>query len=616
MISQNQSSYIYSLFADHSINSSGFQTDYSTPRISLSDLKNLNKLKRSMNIYCLKRKYYNKNNNNNNMSGFSCSKLSNSKIYNTKFIPFINSQKNLIPKEQLLTIINDNKIKLMNKSEAKSRNKVNTLLNYNYYSNDHIKEKESYPVSFYYNFKLTLPYYCYYLSRKNSINYFKTETANLRNLKINSYNGKKAINKIKENMSYNNTKTECTEFNNKKNNILLEVYNNDLNQYYFHLEKQGNDLSIKDLNLRNKKIMIYKDILNLKIKINKILVTFETYLDAKFFLLCVKEGTLDFKKFSKKNQIDIISDLYKWILNKNKVNYEFRHDIIFDEKNIQLSMHNFYKYLVKIIQNIKSDFDANKKTMFLNYILISLDKKSFFNIYNNIKDHIKISGPMKGNNIFSNPEELDNKIINFSYKNQLLLESYNKLSLQLLILRKEMQKEKQRIEKDFIYINTNKEKLDNLEEKLDIIKTIYENSLNDYNNNKDYQKKENYKHLDKKINLIIDNILKYNSEKIKNLIKQNKEKNKDDHKMTLLEKIAFVQNVMLYLLNYVNEKKLKSPDNYNKAIKDINKIIILNRFRNREEEKQKLYDLKIKKIFEKNNKILFLPHKKIGLKNK
>ena len=254
--------------------------------------------------------------------------------------------------------------------------------------------------------------------------------------------------------------------------------------------------------------------------------------------------------------------------------------------------------------------------MFLNYILISLDKKSFFNIYNNIKDHIKISGPMKGNNIFSNPEELDNKIINFSYKNQLLLESYNKLSLQLLILRKEMQKEKQRIEKDFIYINTNKEKLDNLEEKLDIIKTIYENSLNDYDNNKDYQKKENYKHLDKKINLIIDNILKYNSEKIKNLIKQNKEKNKDDHKMTLLEKIAFVQNVMLYLLNYVNEKKLKSPDNYNKAIKDINKIIILNRFRNREEEKQKLYDLKIKKIFEKNNKILFLPHKKIGLKNK
>ena len=342
MISQNQSSHIYSLFADHSINSSGFQTDYSTPRISLSDLKNLNKLKRSMNIYCLKRKYYNKNNNNNNMSGFSCSKLSNSKIYNTKFIPFINSQKNLIPKEQLLTIINDNKIKLMNKSEAKSRNKVNTLLNYNYYSNDHIKEKESYPVSLYYNFKLTLPYYRYYLSRKNSINYFKTETANLRNLKINSYNGKKAINKIKENMSYNNTKTECTEFNNKKNNILLEVYNNDLNQYYFHLEKQGNDLSIKDLNLRNKKIMIYKDILNLKIKINKILVTFETYLDAKFFLLCVKEGTLDFKKFSKKNQIDIISDLYKWILNKNKVNYEFRHDIIFDEKNIQLSMHNFY----------------------------------------------------------------------------------------------------------------------------------------------------------------------------------------------------------------------------------------------------------------------------------
>ena len=83
--------------------------------------------------------------------------------------------------------------------------------------------------------------------------------------------------------------------------------------------------------------------------------------------------------------------------------------------------------------------------------------------------------------------------------------------------------------------------------------------------------------------------------------------------MTLLEKITLVQNVILYLLNYVNEKKLKSPDDYNRAIKEINKREILNRFRNREEEKQKLYDLKVKKIFEKNNKILFLPHKKLGI---
>ena len=79
-------------------------------------------------------------------------------------------------------------------------------------------------------------------------------------------------------------------------------------------------------------------------------------------------------------------------------------------------MNNFYNYLVRIIENIKSDFDANKKTMFLNYILISLDRKSFFEIYNNIKDHIKISDPVKVNNIFNNLEELDNKIINFSLR--------------------------------------------------------------------------------------------------------------------------------------------------------------------------------------------------------
>ena len=616
MKSQNQSSYIYSLFADHSINSSGILSDYSTSRISLSTLKNLSKLKRSMNIYCLKRKY----NNNNNMSGFSYNKMTNSKIYNTKFMPFITSQKNMIPKEELLSIIKNNKLRIMknsDKSDIKSRNKNNELLSYNYYSNDHIKEQKNDTPSHFYNFKLNMPYYLYSASRKNSINSFKTETNNLRYLKINSYNGKKAIDKLKENMQYYSTKTECAEFNNKQNNILLDAFNDNSNQYYFHLEKQNNDLSIKDLYLRNKKIMIYKDILNLKIKINKILVTFETYLDSKFFLLCIKEGTFDFKKFSKENQIDIINDLYKWILNKNKVNYEFRHDIIIDDKNIHLSMNNFYNYLVKIIQNIKSDFDANKKTMFLNYILISLDKKSFFDIYNNIKDHIKISGPTIANNIFNNIEELDSRINYFSYKNQLLLKSYNKLSLQLLILRKEKQKEKERIEKDIKFIKSNKEKIDNLEEKLDIIKTIYENSSNQYENNKDYQLKENYKNLDKKINFIIDNILKYNSVKIKNLINKKIDNNNNDLKeLTLLERLTLVQNVLFYLLNYVNEKKLKSPDDYNKAIKEINKREIVTRLRNREEEQQKLYDLKIKKIFEKNNKILFLPYKKLGVKNK
>lgn len=299
MKSQNQSSYIYSLFADHSINSSGILSDYSTSRISLSTLKNLSKLKRSMNIYCLKRKY----NNNNNMSGFSYNKMTNSKIYNTKFMPFITSQKNMIPKEELLSIIKNNKLRIMknsDKSDIKSRNKNNELLSYNYYSNDHIKEQKNDTPSHFYNFKLNMPYYLYSASRKNSINSFKTETNNLRYLKINSYNGKKAIDKLKENMQYYSTKTECAEFNNKQNNILLDAFNDNSNQYYFHLEKQNNDLSIKDLYLRNKKIMIYKDILNLKIKINKILVTFETYLDSKFFLLCIKEGTFDFKNFQKK----------------------------------------------------------------------------------------------------------------------------------------------------------------------------------------------------------------------------------------------------------------------------------------------------------------------------
>ena len=50
--------------------------------------------------------------------------------------------------------------------------------------------------------------------------------------------------------------------------------------------------------------------------------------------------------------------------------------------------------------------------------------------------------------------------------------------------------------------------------------------------------------------------------------------------------------------------------NYEKVMKEFKKEQIMRKFRNKEETMKKIQELKIKKILEKKDKILFLPHKK------
>ena len=607
-------------YIEHSLHSSGIQTD-STSRISRSALKNITKLKISM-----KQRKYSKDNRNKNNKNFNLSKYL---IYNNNFISSFRNEKSFIlSKENILSLIKNSKIKLnktkndinynnklnIKKHQIRSRNKSQNLLYKNYYSNDFAKSqenKEYIQEAYLSGLKINEPFYHYYFPSNKSILNFKNDSINVRYLKINSYNGKKSINRLQDNILLNNAETEYLEASNRKKNDLLNVYNHALSQYFSSLQRQRNDLTIINYNLSNKKMIINHDILSLKAKTSKLLTKFEKYIDIKFFLICVKEGKLDYKKFSKEKQMDILSDLYHWFINKKAVNNDDLEDIIIEEHDYEnADMIYFYYFLNKRSQKIKSDFDAHKKTMFLSYILITLDMTHFKETYANLKHNINAQKLKKIDKIFNSPDEFEKRINSFTSRNQTLLMDFNLLNVQLLNLRNEKQKEIKRIEQEVKYVNSRKIQEKVIEDKLNIIRIKYENNLKEFKYKKNYKEKENNKNITKAINKILNNLMNYDSETIKNIIKNVKYK-----EMTLFIKILIIENLLNYLLKYINEAKIKRPNDYDKTMKEIKIEQNIIRFRNREELMKKLNDLKIEKIIEKNNKILFLSHRKNDMKN-
>jgi hypothetical protein len=123
----------------------------------------------------------------------------------------------ILPKENILSLIKNSKIKLnktkndinnkinisIKKHQIRSRNKSQNLLYKNYYSNDFAKSQENQEniqKTYHSGLKINDPIYRYYFSSNKSILHFKNNSTNVRYLKINSYNGKKSINRLEENI--------------------------------------------------------------------------------------------------------------------------------------------------------------------------------------------------------------------------------------------------------------------------------------------------------------------------------------------------------------------------------------------------------------------------------
>ena len=496
--------------------------------------------------------------------------------------------------------IEKNKIKSRNESKLSLDEKI--CLTYD-------KKNEKSKILYKDGIKVIEPYYRYLTPRNKSLIDFNNDTRNIRYLKLNSLYGKKAIEQLKENMSYNNAKTEMGEFNNLKANHLLEIFNETLHYYLIYLQNIIKEQSHINYNLSNKKKDLITTMINLKNKINKLLYSFGTFLDIKFFLICIKESTLDFKKLAKETKEEILYDLYKFYINKKIVNDEFFYNINKNSSSEENKVHSFYNYLKKYRQDVKNNLDANKKFMFLNLIIISLDYNNFFNIFSNI-NYEKYS---KLKNIFNSVEDFEKKLNESSSKSKLLLTNFSCLTFDIFNLKREVQRILDKKQNELSIVNLLKNKVKISEGKLNIIKTNYNSNLTTFKTNKSGYKKigNNIDILEKKIDMIINNIMSFNCAKIKKFSLRDK-KRKDDQPITIIEKMYYLERVLIYLINYKNEHLINNTDNYNKLIKDLKYQQIANKLKNREEIMKQIIYMKAKKVIDKNNKIIFFPKRKKG----
>ena len=585
MLSSNRKS----LIKENSNFSSNIQTE-STSGISYTQIKNLKLLK-----YSIKRRNIKKSRNILKIPKLNLkTDIHNKKINHNANKNFLYSFSKERKSNKLEKIIN------LKKYKDKSAQLKNLSRNNNDISKYYSTELNNNSVNYKYNNdssiydKLKEPLYQLYTSRKDSLLDFKAQTRNIRLLKIDSYNGQKALNSLKESLLYNETKTLQFEYSKDNEKKLLNIFKNNFHSYLIYLKRKADRENNINENLIEKKNYLKGKILTMGSKINKILRKFEHYLESKSFLLCIKECSLNFQKFSKESQIDILYDLYKLYNYKNQ-NFQ---------TNILNNSQDFKKWIEKNAKII-IESDSMKKSAYFNFIITSIDTKNFFDIFNCINEnYIKYH---KVKNIFESVDDFNRTLLNDQSHIRLSLDKFSVSISGLNELKKDLIYEKRRKIKIVQELNLSKNGRNLFNEKLNIAKTNYLDKIID---NENYSKEKNKINLSEKIIDKIDKILNYIIEYDSIDIRKIKFEKENKKITTIIDKVRYIEKVLNFLFKYKEEQKNINSMNYEKVMKEFKKEQIMRKFRNKEETMKKIQELKIKKILEKKDKILFLPHKK------
>lgn len=343
--------------------------------------------------------------------------------------------------------------------------------------------------------------------------------------------------------------------------------------------------------------------MTLRNKIDKMMRKIESYLESKFFLICVKECSIDFKKFSKESKLDILYDLYKLYNYKKRIHNEF-FDI--DEYNDEkLNIQKFKDWLNENGKNLRNK-EGLKKSTYFNYVFISIDINDYniFNCFN--KDYVKSH---KIKNIFESLEDFNKVLQSDSLYIRLSLDNFILTNSDLVESKKELIYEKLRKNKLKEIFNKSKDKFYNFTQKLDIAKSNY--LYNSYDNEiqKSFLINKKIKNTDKinnKLNMIINNIIKCDAEKINEI----KFERRDKKITTIEDKLRYIEKIINFLINYKIEQKKYNKIIYEDVMKILKKEFFIRKFKNKEATMKKIQEMKIKKILDKKDKIFFLNHRK------
>ena len=436
-------------------------------------------------------------------------------------------------------------------------------------------------------------FYKIYPQRKDSLIDFKEQTRNIRLLKIDTYNGRKALKEMKEKMIYNEAKTGHFEFSKKEHKKMMDIFKDNLNSYLTYLKRKEIKENMTNENLIAQKNMLIKKIMPMGNRVNRLLKLFEFLLECKSFLLCIKECSIDFNKFSKDSQLEMLYDLFKLF------NYESGYYIMNNFENIN----QFQNWLIKR-KKMLTENDTSKKYMYFNYITTSIDMNNFLKVFKDINnDYIKNH---KAKKIFESLKEFNKTLLNDQAQVRISSDKFVISNDKLNQLKNELIYELRRKDKIKEIFNLTKDKYYLLLDRLDISKTKFLNNSSDKKNYSKYKIKIVSKKINDKINAIINKIMKYDSNDIKKI----KFERTNKYIITTIDKIRYIEKIMNYFMQYKETQKYINEKNYEIVMKEFKEEQFIRRFKNREETMKKIQELKIKKILEKKYRILFLPHKK------
>ena len=353
--------------------------------------------------------------------------------------------------------------------------------------------------------------------------------------------------------------------------IFLRDYSN-YTIYLYEIIKKETRINEK---LQNKKIVLKNDSEKLKNNQKKLINVLEKLIINKFFLLCVKNNTINIDKFSLKDYNEIKNDRY--ILNYR----------------INESLGNLNKNNNNIL-NLK----RKKYSSFFQNLITSKRFSTTMKNQNNNFLSMKTYKPKKNKLIFNSPEEFNLHIKSFEFRISELLNNYN-----------------------------------NIQETLKNYKLEYNNLLND-KNLKIISEKLDFEEFS--LNQKFNEVKEKNIYLIKNLkhSKENNEKSKKNQKI-LLNKLIEIYNSLNKFVNikinnlyskkidinycYTIEKQINQillNDNYYKNTFNEEYFILKDKIENenkikmrKEKIKEKKIELKIKLNNEnlKKNKIIFKP---------
>ena len=348
--------------------------------------------------------------------------------------------------------------------------------------------------------------------------------------------------------------------------------------------KEKERLKLVKAELSSEIVILRKNLLNMH-------KTLKSYIDDKFFLLCVKNATLNLENFSEKYKSEFKRDLQNLETLKNYIN-----DI--SELTSEENLINKNKKILELNSNKShKEIDKEKKKEIDFMAKIQKIRDNFEESFNH---------GMKFENLFDSAEEFIYKINSSQKRIEALLKKGSKVEVEkanmidfLVHHSKEIEKVKEEI---FFEENRYNKYIRDLNEA-----KMKNKFLAEYKNKIAKMRKYNisYKVL-KKIKNVIKNISNLQDKSVNEiLIEKNKKRKEIPYYM-----LKNLENTIIYLINFKEEQKIKNNVEYSKIIKIKEKNNRLSVIEQKKEEVKIKNENKLKVIIEKNLKVFLNKEKR------